>query len=191
VCIEHRRYDRNQFIFNLAIVLDEDADFSAHSSVVRKLASLFRNLEEQSKFLSKEEEDLFKHPVKRAAEGRIESPVICHDEELGVHFEHDDNGRPASLSNSLELGTDTSQATKVYAICEMIMEDLNNYCECMIPIGQSIPPLYERARLTVAVFRRCEHNQSEVVPNPTAASSSLCMACSPGNSPTYEHSYHF
>lgn len=24
---------------------------------------------------------------------------------------------------------------KVYAICEMILEDLNNYCECMTPIG--------------------------------------------------------
>jgi len=24
---------------------------------------------------------------------------------------------------------------KVYALCEMLMEDLNNYCECMIPIG--------------------------------------------------------
>jgi len=25
---------------------------------------------------------------------------------------------------------------KVYAICEMILEDLNNYCECMTPIGK-------------------------------------------------------
>ncbi len=26
-------------------------------------------------------------------------------------------------------------AGKVYSLCEMLMEDLNNYCECMIPIG--------------------------------------------------------
>jgi hypothetical protein len=25
---------------------------------------------------------------------------------------------------------------KVYSLCEMLMEDLNNYCECMIPIGK-------------------------------------------------------
>lgn len=25
---------------------------------------------------------------------------------------------------------------KVYSLCEMLMEDLNNYCECMIPIGR-------------------------------------------------------
>src|SRR5262249_17979388 len=55
VCIEDPRYDRNQFIFNLALVLDEDADFSGYKSVVKKLASLFRNLEEQSGFLSKDE----------------------------------------------------------------------------------------------------------------------------------------
>lgn len=24
---------------------------------------------------------------------------------------------------------------KVYSLCETLMEDLNNYCECMIPIG--------------------------------------------------------
>jgi hypothetical protein len=28
--------------------------------------------------------------------------------------------------------------SKVYALCEMVLEDLNNYAECMIPIGQSI-----------------------------------------------------
>lgn len=26
---------------------------------------------------------------------------------------------------------------KVYSLCETLMEDLNNYCECMIPIGMS------------------------------------------------------
>lgn len=28
---------------------------------------------------------------------------------------------------------------KVYSLCETLMEDLNNYCECMIPIGTSPP----------------------------------------------------
>lgn len=27
---------------------------------------------------------------------------------------------------------------KVHGLCEMLMEDLNNYCECMIPIGMSM-----------------------------------------------------
>ena len=131
VCIESRRYDRNQFIFNLALVLDEDADFSAYSSVIRKLASLFRNLEEQSRFLSNEEEELFKHISKKPVDNR-------ESVELSVDDENGDEGLTHSLSNSLELGGDTTPATKVYALCEMLMEDLNNYCECMIPIGRHL-----------------------------------------------------
>jgi hypothetical protein len=32
--------------------------------------------------------------------------------------------------------------SKVYALCEMVLEDLNNYAECMIPIGmyQALTP---------------------------------------------------
>lgn len=98
VCITHHKYDRNEFIFNFCIVLedsgssgrsgnehDDPVDVNSYLSVVRKLARLMRGLEEQDEFLSKD----------------VAAP-----------------------------GTG-----KVYALCEMILEDLNNYCECMIPIG--------------------------------------------------------
>ncbi|KAK5013635.1 Nitrogen permease regulator 2 [Cryomyces antarcticus] len=99
VCIHApQRYERNEFIFNFAIVLDEAADFSGYLSVVRKLAVLFRNLEEQGGFLSREEE--------------MEGLIVAGQEGYGG-------------------------GAKVYALCEMILEDLNNYCECMIPIDES------------------------------------------------------
>ena len=85
VCVTNRKYERNEYIFNFAIVLDVHADASGYAAVVRKLAMLFRALEEQGEWLS------------RAGEAENEG--------------------------------------KVYAVCEMILEDLNNYCECMIPIG--------------------------------------------------------
>jgi len=137
VCIEHPRYDRNQFIFNLALVLDEDADFSGYKSVVKKLASLFRNLEEQSGFLSKDEGEL-KHSAKTSRGPRLESPPLHRSAEDGYEV-GSDLGGTVSLSNSIELGGDAVKSTKVYALCEMILEDLNNYCECMIPIGTSCP----------------------------------------------------
>lgn len=85
VCIvDSHKYERNEFIFNFAFVLDEDVDASSYQSVVRKLARLFRSLEEQGSVLSQ------------------------------------NSAGPQS---------------KIYALCEMILEDLNNYCECMIPIG--------------------------------------------------------
>ncbi|KAL6245965.1 Nitrogen permease regulator 2 [Rhinocladiella similis] len=49
----------------------------------------------------------------------------------------------AHLMRSLEeqsrfLSDDTSPANsgRIYSLCEMLMEDLNNYCECMIPIDE-------------------------------------------------------
>ena len=88
VCLTSPSYPRNEFIFNLALVLShaESPDVNAYKSVVTKLAHLMRSLEEQSQFLS-----------------RDSSPA----------------------------GTG-----KLYSLCEMLMEDLNNYCECMIPIDE-------------------------------------------------------
>lgn len=134
VCIEDPRYDRNQFIFNLALVLERDADFSVYTNVVRKLAALFRNLEEQSRFLSKEEEGLRSWsqksktlPIEDWSLGPYAAYQELHDD---VHFD--------SMANSIDLAnTENSHSTKVYAICEQIMEDLNNYSECMIPIDET------------------------------------------------------
>lgn len=31
---------------------------------------------------------------------------------------------------------DATSGSKIYALCEVVLEDLNNYAECMIPIGR-------------------------------------------------------
>lgn len=99
VCIhDDEKYQRNEFIFNFCLVLEEEAPYAAYASVIRKLARLFRNLEEQGQFLSVEEE--------------TQHLIFAGEEGYGG-------------------------GSKVYALCEMILEDLNNYCECMIPIGMS------------------------------------------------------
>lgn len=98
VCIhDDAKYSRNDFIFNFCLVLDEEAPWASYASVIRKLARLLRNLEEQGGFLSEEEE----------REGVV-------------------------LAGEVGYGG----GSKVFALCEMILEDLNNYCECMIPIGK-------------------------------------------------------
>ena len=87
ICISSPHYDRNEYIFNFALVLPIATDATAYQTVVDKLASLFHTLETQSRFLS----------------------------------------------------TDRSPPNtgKIYALCEILLEDLNNYCECMIPIDDS------------------------------------------------------
>ncbi|KAN0067574.1 Nitrogen permease regulator 2 [Elaphomyces granulatus] len=84
ICRKSPCYDRNEFIFNFCLVLNEDENFAIYKSVVQKLADLMHGLEEQSGFLSRDNS--------KSGEG------------------------------------------KVYSLCETLMEDLNNYCECMIPI---------------------------------------------------------
>ncbi|KAI9682917.1 MAG: Nitrogen permease regulator 2 [Trizodia sp. TS-e1964] len=84
-----RSYHRNELIFNFAIVLAGEGDGTPFHSLVRKLARVFRALEEQGEFLSR-------------------------DRDRGI-----------------------GPGGKVYALCEMVLEDLNNYSETMIPLEQS------------------------------------------------------
>lgn len=104
VCIvDPKKYDRNEFIFNFALVIGEDTSMHNYERIIRKLARLFRNLEEQGSVLSIEEAQLERH---------IATPV------------------------------EGSIGAKVYALCEMLLEDLNNHSECMIPIGRPLNILF-------------------------------------------------
>lgn len=97
ICVvDPSKYDRNEYIFNFSLVLDENVDMSGYQDVVRMLASLFMDLEIQESLLSSE--------GLRYTDGNVAS-------------EHGLVG------------------SKVHAICEMVLEDLNNYCEFMMPIG--------------------------------------------------------
>ncbi|RMZ67435.1 nitrogen permease regulator 2 [Pyrenophora seminiperda CCB06] len=110
VCIREGKYSRNEFIFNFAIVIGEnERDWACYGEVVRKLGRLLRGLEEQGGFLSKEEAG------------------VWDDEGTYIH---------AVLDDSVG-GFGVGGGSKVYALCEMVLEDLNNYAECMIPIDDS------------------------------------------------------
>jgi nitrogen permease regulator 2-like protein len=109
VCIREGKYSRNEFIFNFAIVVEEGVgDWASYGEVVRKLGRLLRGLEEQGGFVSREEEG------------------VWEGEEHGVVGEGGEG-----------YGGGGAGGSKVYALCEMVLEDLNNYAECMIPIGKS------------------------------------------------------
>lgn len=101
VCVvDPGKYDRNEYIFNFAIVLDEDEDMTGYQEVVRMLAALFEDLEVQESLLSSEK-------------------LMDADEDGAV-----------SVKNGLLGG-------RIYSICEMVLEDLNNYSEFVMPIGNA------------------------------------------------------
>jgi len=82
---------------------------------------------------------------------------------------------------------------KVYALCEMILEDLNNYCECMIPIGTTAPPLTTGSlsrgdTLTDDGHRFLHHPQHQTLaphrhPSTTTTSPSQPSTCPPSPTP--------
>ncbi|PVI06762.1 nitrogen permease regulator 2 [Periconia macrospinosa] len=114
VCIRENKYHRNEFIFNFALVVEEDlTDWVAYGEVARKLGRLLRGLEEQGGFLS--------------------------NEEIGMGIWEDDGsyGLDASSEGYYSWNYGTGGGSKVHALCEMVLEDLNNYAECMIPIDDS------------------------------------------------------
>ncbi|KAK7540143.1 nitrogen permease regulator 2 [Phyllosticta citricarpa] len=176
VCINNYdgRYDRNQFIFNFAFVVEEELlDWNSYASVVRKLGRLLRNLEEQSGFLSAEEKErdelelqlalaaaggssmagaLAKGPAVLEKIREVESQSSGRGsgsggdgesvQSLGLEGLRLDEADEEKEEEAVEVEEDDGfieegAVSKVYALCEMILEDLNNYCECMIPIDDS------------------------------------------------------
>ncbi|KAF4550658.1 Nitrogen permease regulator 2-like protein [Elsinoe fawcettii] len=101
VCIaDSTKYERNDFIFNFCIVVDEKDDWTPLRTLVTKLARIFGNLEEQDSFLSRDEED-----------GAV---LVAGSEGYGGE-----------------------KGSKVFAVVEMIFEDLRAVGEAMIPIDES------------------------------------------------------
>ena len=197
VCIQNRKlYSRNEFIFNLAFVLDESTEISMYASIVKKLARLLRNLEEQTEFLKKQIEadedgksddygsttgggDDILDPDesdetasigsgKSHGQDSSESEPDISELDLneggqGDNTQSDEKVR-SSLAASDEFEEDDEEVFssgvhtkgKIYALCEMILEDLNNYCECMIPIGMYAMEI----EFTVQMLRRLQMNQT-------------------------------
>lgn len=132
MCVREGKYSRNEYIFNFAVVIDEEiVDWAAYSQVVRKLGRLLRGLEEQGGFLSREEE------------GVVEDDPGCG---IGV-------AGPESL---------TGLGSKVYALCEVVLEDLNNYAECMIPIGRPRTSQHGGGQMLTHT-RRLQHHKPQTL----------------------------
>lgn len=65
---------------------------------------------------------------------------------------------------------------KVHSLCEMLMEDLNNYCECMIPIGMSMDLSFGLILLLTLLHRRFEYAEYQIIPDISLSSSRQGLA---------------
>lgn len=134
VCIREGKYSRNEFIFNFALVINEnEPDWACYGEVVRKLGRLLRGLEEQGGFLSREEAGVWEDE-----DDNVDANTDTDDHDGKLKWKEKKTANTAKPNNVDQdvNGFGISSGSKVYALCEMVLEDLNNYAECMIPIGK-------------------------------------------------------
>ncbi|KAG0271570.1 Nitrogen permease regulator 2 [Linnemannia exigua] len=65
--LEHKKFQRNALMFNLAFVFDKDAEISSYEPVVRKMARVLKALEKESEFL---------RPLETSTEGMSNQSII-------------------------------------------------------------------------------------------------------------------
>lgn len=131
MCLVDPRYERNEFIFNFGIVLEEEKEFSVYKSVVRKLAKMFKALEEQTGWLSGEWVDV-EHEMAGCCGGGGGGGN-------GGGGGGNSGGEEPKVVMRQEVREELrwkAVGARVYALIEQVLEDLNNYSECMIPIGE-------------------------------------------------------
>jgi len=106
VSIPDQKYRRNEFIFNFGLVVEVDVDQIPYERVVRRLAATFAEMEKQNEFLSQE--------GKMCGSG---------------------SGGGGGGGSSTVSGARGEVRRPIESLLEIIKEDLNNYGECMIPVG--------------------------------------------------------
>lgn len=112
VAIANPKYQRNEFIFNFGLVVESDVDQIPYERVVRRLAVTFAEMEKQNEYLSRD-------VVDGLAPGG-------GGEEVGADTSGGDG------EEVIEMGG----RRPIESLLEIIKEDLNNYGECMIPVGK-------------------------------------------------------
>jgi hypothetical protein len=118
----------------------------------------------------------------RLLRGLEEQGGFLSREELGVWDDEHNTGLGIS-DEGLGVGS------KVYALCEMVLEDLNNYAECMIPIGKSIACFAMIHVLTLKMTPTRSISSSSPHGPLLHPSSPTRFHCSPSHSQACRHPY--
>jgi hypothetical protein len=104
---DEAKYRRNEFIFNFCVVIEEGVERVPYERVVRRLAVTFAEMEKLDGYLSGQD-----------GSGRGQG------------------GRRSDGDLGDSLGDGVGGRRSLEGLLEIIREDLNNYGECMIPVGK-------------------------------------------------------
>ncbi|KAJ3173935.1 Nitrogen permease regulator 2 [Geranomyces variabilis] len=121
VTITSQKYERNALLFNLCFVFEKNAQTTVYEQVVRKLARVLRSLEVQTAFLSNQSGSSSASAGAASATAATSHQNQNHQHALAKQHQ------PSQSRGDPTLGD----------ILEQILEDLNSYAECQIPINDS------------------------------------------------------
>lgn len=146
VSIPSPRYDRNEFIFNFGLVVECEAvaDQIPYERVVRRLAVTFAEMEKQNCYLSQD-------PARYHLGGSTSSlDHHLYHQQMQQHILQQQQQITASTGSLGGRSTSSSFAHRrpIESLLEIIKEDLNNYGECMIPVGMSHLPILTCGRIS-------------------------------------------
>lgn len=123
ICLYSPRYPRNEFLFALSLVLAPRTDATAYSLVAAKLAALLAQLELRTGLLSR---DLAASTAKRKSDAQTNG--------INSKSKVSNSINNSNSTNHGHIISSASSASPIFGLCEILLEDLNNYGECMIPL---------------------------------------------------------
>jgi hypothetical protein len=193
VLITAGRYDRNEYIFTLSIVVHVNVEFSCYPGMVTKIAKVFRAMEEQCGWISSEVKEL--ETIRKKREERIKEKTEEKERKEGKYAGYDYYGTQETVDVAigpdglnagaelegekagedeqdgqsedggdkegrvLEIGVGAAEGWdyewwadvcghgadqgKLYHILRSVLEELNEYGECCVAIGECFPRLVQ------------------------------------------------
>ncbi|KAJ3158270.1 Nitrogen permease regulator 2 [Geranomyces michiganensis] len=139
VTITSQKYERNALLFNLCFVFEKNAQTTVYEQVVRKLARVLRSLEVQTAFLSNQSgSSSASAGAKSATAAPSAAGVLSTSSSSSQHHQNNDQQQTAVKQPQSSPSHQQSRGDPTLGdILEQILEDLNSYAECQIPINDS------------------------------------------------------
>lgn len=127
--------------------MESDVDQAPYENVVRRIAATFAEMEKQSGYLSQDLERDEKGNEKGEGDEKGNEKEE-RDEKGDKKREGDEKGNEKGKGESVGGGFKSTRRS-IQSLLEIVKEDLNNYGECMIPVGKSLPTLIANPISTV------------------------------------------
>ncbi|KAF9290427.1 Nitrogen permease regulator 2 [Mortierella alpina] len=140
--LEHKKFQRNALMFNLAFVFDKDAEISSYEPVVRKMARVLKALEKESEFLSQQTRAAMMEGAQPASTSANTTPALAGGATTATSTGPPSTTASPALSNSSSTTATESNQTSGSnpATLETIVEAASSVSLQDVSTNGALPP---------------------------------------------------